>query len=173
MTKRDFFIALIRVFGLFSIITSIFAFLPSITSYIITYGDDFLTSSMPMLFVAIGSMLIVIGLFVLLIFKSDKIVSLLKLDKGFDGDTIDFGSLTSTNIIQIGTFVIGGLLLVNHTPVLLSHIFFMFKDEIAGLEQGVDNTFTILLSGIKVIVGFLLLTNYKLVAYKLKSKKEI
>jgi len=115
MTKRDFFILIIKLFGLMTIVTSLFSVLPSNISLILMDIDAF-----SLIWIA-ATVIILIGLFVLLVFKADKVVGLLKLDKGFDEEKIELGSLNSTDIIKIGTFIIGGLLIIDSIPAFLSH----------------------------------------------------
>ena len=71
MTKKDFFILLIKIFGLFSLITNLFSVLPGNIS--IAFMD---LDPMSAIWIIIAVALI-FGLFVLLVFKAEKIVILL------------------------------------------------------------------------------------------------
>lgn len=165
MTKRDFFILIIKVFGLFSVVTSLFSVLPSNISFAMMEID-----ALSILWIAVA-IFVVVGLFVALIFKADKVVRLLKLDKGFDDEKIEIGSLKPTDIIKLGTFIIGGLLILDNIPAFLSHSLFAFKGDIIGLEYNTQDKFNWAVSGLNLIIGFLLLTNYDFVAKKLKTEK--
>lgn len=165
MTKRDFFILIIKVFGLFSVVTSLFSGLPSNISFAITEID-----ALSILWIVMA-IVIVVGLFVALIFKADKVVQLLKLDKGFDDEKIEIGNLKPTDIIRIGTFIIGGLLILDNIPAFLSHSLFAFKRNVVGLEYNSQEKFHWAVSGLNLIIGFLLLTNYDFVAKKMKIEK--
>ncbi len=165
MTKRDFFILLIKVFGLFSVVTSLFSVLPGNISLAMMDIDVF---SMVWIVIAI---VVVVGLFVALIFKADKVVRLLKLDKGFDDERIDLGNLKATDIVKTGTFIIGGLLILDNLPTFLSHSLFAFKGDIIGLEYNSHDKFYWAVSGLNLIIGFLLLTNYEFIAKKLKTER--
>lgn len=165
MTKRDFFILIIKVFGLFSVVTSLFSVLPSNISFAMMDID-----ALSILWIVMA-LVVVVGLFVALIFKADKVVRLLKLDKGFDDEKIEIGNLKSTDIIKIGTFIIGGLLILDNIPAFLSHSLFAFKGDVIGLEYNSQDKFRWAVSGLNLIIGFLLLTNYDFVAKKLKTEK--
>ena len=52
----------------------------------------------------------------------------------FDEEKIEIGNLKPTDIIKIGTFIIGGFLILDNIPAFLSHSLFAFKGEIIGLE---------------------------------------
>lgn len=162
MSKKDFFILTIKLFGLFSLVTSIFSVIPSNISFALMDID--IVSIMWIMIAAttIG------GLFVLLVFKAEKVVQALKLDKGFDDNRIELGNLKSTDVIKIGTFIIGGLLLLNNIPGFLSHTLFAFKGKNVGIEYKMEDKFNWAVSAINLIIGYLLLTNYSFVADKMK-----
>ena len=162
MTKKDFFILIIKLFGLLSIVTSLFSVLPGNISFALTDIDAFT------LMWVILTVLIVIGLFTLLIFKSAKIVQILQLDKGFDDERIELGNLKSADIIKIGTFIIGGILILNNIPVFLSHTLFAFKGNVVGQTYETNGKFYWVVSGLNILLGYLLITNYSFVAKILK-----
>jgi len=99
MTKKDLFRLIIKIFGLYFVISSLFSIIP--------FNIEFLTtqiySNAPFDY-ANGIWMIVniawiILLFVLLIYKPDIILKWLKLDKGFDDDRIDFQNFNTVNIL--------------------------------------------------------------------------
>src|SRR6187402_507201 len=117
MTKRDFLILMIKLFGLYSAVTTIFSALPNNIAFSLRYMDAFV-----MMWLIIAT-LIAVGLFWVLTFKADKLVDLLKLDKGFADDRIELGNIKAVDIIKTGVFIIGGLLILKSIPGLLSQIF--------------------------------------------------
>lgn len=165
MTKKDFFILIIKLFGLYSVVTSLFSVLPNNISFAMMNIDAY---SILWIFLAIA---IVTGLFLALIFKADKVVQLLKLDKGFNDDKIEIGSLKVTDIIKLGTFIIGGLLILDNIPAFLSHSLFAFKGDVISLEYNTQEKFNWAVSGLNLIIGFFLFTNYDFIAKKLNTKK--
>lgn len=121
MTKKDFFILAIKLFGLMSIVTSFFSGILNNISYALFKVDT-------LAIIWIGAAIVIsIGLFVLLVFKADKIVSLLKLEEGFDDEKIELGNLNSSEILKVGTFIIGGLLFIHNIPIFLSHILLLIN----------------------------------------------
>lgn len=162
MSKKDFFILTIKLFGLFSLVTSIFSVIPSNISFALMDIDIVSIMWIVIAATTIG------GLFVLLVFKAEKVVQALKLDKGFDDNRIELGNLKSTDVIKIGTFIIGGLLLLNNIPGFLSHTLFAFKGKNVGIEYKMEDKFNWAVSAINLIIGYLLLTNYSFVADKMK-----
>lgn len=166
MTKRDFFILVIKLFGLMSIVTSLFSILPSNISFALIENDAF-----SLLLIAF-SIIVVIGLFALLVFKAEKVVGILKLDKGFDDEKIDLANLNSSDIVKIGTFLIGGLLMLDNIPVFLSHTLFASKGSAVGQSYDMKENFYWAVSGINIIIGYMLLTNYSFVAKLLRMQNK-
>jgi hypothetical protein len=165
MTKKDFFSVLLKLFGLLSVISTLFSLLPSMLSIAFAQFDLW-----AIVFIIL-SIAIVVGLFVLLIFKSNAIVRLLKLDKGFDNDTIDLGTFNAESVVKLGSFVIGGLLIIDNIPVFLSYSYLAINDAEIGQLFTSFEKLNWLISLIKIILGFLLVTNYSFVAKLLRVKE--
>lgn len=168
MTKRDFFILLVKVFGLYSAVTAIFGVLPN--NIMFGMGGEI---QIEVYIWTIAVIIIVAGLFWLLTFKADSLVDFLKLSKGFSDDRIELGNIKPVDIIRIAVFITGGLLLIRSIPGLLSQIFWSFKGEVIGQEFNPRDKFNIVVSGLNVLFGYLLFTNSDRVARLLDKKKEV
>ncbi|WP_298782714.1 hypothetical protein [uncultured Polaribacter sp.] len=176
MTKRDFFILTIKIFGLYSIITALFSTLPNNISFVIQ-NIEFTG-----IIWLIITTLIIIGLFYLLLRKADKVSDILKLEKGFDQERIDFGGLKSLDIIKFGILIIGGFLFIENIPTFLSHTLFAFKSSIPqGFDQAYENRGILkynrledyvywISSGMNLLVGYLLIVNFKKISNYLNKK---
>lgn len=150
MTKRDFFMLIIKLFGLFAIINTLFDFILMIFS--------FPESLLKVWYFAITGM--IIGLYLLLVFASDKIIQLLKLDKGFDEERIEMGNYSAVDVVKIGSFIIGGLLIIkNITQFLIETKNALFADTIESGTIDFSNKSWII-SGLNILVGFFLITKY-------------
>ena len=166
MSKRDFFILIIKLFGLYSIITSLFSGLPS-QLYFISQSFDPLS-----LTIGLISVSLIIGLFIFLISKANKVVCLLKLEKGFEEDRIEIGKLDSEQIAKIGAFIVGGLVFLNHLPTFLSQTIFSFKASQMGLVQSERDKMLWLADGLNIVIGYLLLTNFEYVGKRIGNNKK-
>ena len=166
MTKRDFLILMIKLFGLYSAVTTIFSVLPNNVMFSLGQVDIFV-----IIWIIIVTV-IVAGLFWVLTFRADKLVDLLKLEKGFSDDRIELGDIKSEDIIKTGTFVIGGLLIIENIPGLLSQTFWAFRGEVVGFEFTAKDKFNLGVSGLNVLLGYLLFTNYDAVARRLKGGRK-
>ncbi len=165
MTKRDFFILLVKIFGLYSIIKTLFSVIPSSFSYLQINND--ISTSLWIIFITA----VTVGLTVVFLFKTDKIVKLLKLERGFDEDRIDFGGLKPTDIIKLGTFIIGGFLVLDNIPAFSSHALLSFKSEMISQEYMPKEYFRWTVSGVNILLGLLLVIKYDIFAKLYKSKE--
>ena len=117
-----------------------------------------------LMIVSIG---LLIGLFILLTFGPHRIVNWLKLDQGFDDEKLDFGKMDTRQVIKIGTFIVGGLLLLEHFPSFLLQTIFAFKTSLIGQQIEDQDNMIWLSNGLKILIGYLLLTNLDFVASRL------
>ncbi len=176
MTKKDLFIIIIKIFGLYTLITTLFSVLPSNLVFVLSNID--LIGIIWMLFVIV----ITVGLFYVLIRKSDKISNLLRLQEGFDNENIDFGGLKNIDIIKLSVLIIGGFLFIENLPAFLSNTLFAFKSSIpktfddAYTSQATFKYNTLedyiywITSGLNVLIGYLLVSNYKKISVYLHKK---
>lgn len=165
MTKKDFFILIIKLYGLLLVIDTIFSALPNSVAFAIMFID------IEGILIIASAVIILVVLFILLVFKADKLVRLLKLEKGFDDDRIELGNFKSSDIIKIGTFIIGGILFIENIPSFLSHSYFAFKSEIQGIDYSPSAKYYWAVNGINLIIGYLLVANFDWVAKKLSINK--
>lgn len=161
MTKRDFFIVIIKIFGLYLMLNTIFQVIPA--SFTIASMDGF---DFSIIWFFLGT-IILICLFILLIFLADKVVTFLKLDLYFDDDRIDFGKLNSVDIIKIATFIISGLLIINNLPYFVTNTLIVFKNNVRSYNFELTNKFEWAVSGINLILGYFLISNMNFIAQKI------
>jgi len=157
MTKKDFFILIIKLFGLYSIITALFISIPQNISFAFAGfrgGFDIYSS----IYLAV-ILSFVIGLFVVLIFKSHVIVRILKLEKGFDTDSMEPGKLTAIEIVKIATIIIGGFLIINNLPIFIQQTLSAFYSEIQLQTTESINKWNWFINGSNILIGYLLITN--------------
>ena len=153
----------IKLFGLFAVIKSLFEFIPLMVIYPDTqalYSYVLITTT-------------VIVFYLILIFKSDQIVRLLKLDKGFDGEMMGFENITSVDAVKIGTFIIGGLLFVQNIPQFLIQCYNAFSADANEMGYSAFDGKAMTICCINLVIGYLLITNYKFVAKILNRGKEL
>ena len=181
MTKRDFFRVIIKLFGLYTIIVTVFNVLPTHVQMVaFDYLDPFV------ILWALLVLIVTVLIFVWLIFKTDKLIDWLRLDRGFDDERINFESFNGVNIVKFAAIIIGGFLILDHFPLFLNHSYYALKK--AMIEKGVSSDldsilydrpidyFNWAISAINMVIGYVLLTNYHIIANWLTrnaNKKDI
>ena len=92
MTKRDFFRIIIKLFGLYFLILTLFYWIPSNYVYTI-YGFELL----PLIGLLVMTALVIL-LYYAIIKYADNIINITKIDQGFDDEFIIFGDLRYSRI---------------------------------------------------------------------------
>ena len=167
MTKRDFFRLIIKLFGLYSMILTLFIFLPSNISNVLIYKEEIW-----FVFIILGSILLAIALFLILLFKTDFIIDKLGLDKGFDDDKIILGEFNNEQIFKFAIILIGGFLILDYFPNVLFEMINIFKtksssNSIYGYEV---DYFNFIVGIINIMIGLIFITNYKHISSFLDKK---
>ncbi|OXB08820.1 hypothetical protein, partial [Flavobacterium reichenbachii] len=103
------------------------------------------------------------------IYKTSWIIEKLKLDKGFDTNTIELNS-NEYKIISIAVIVIGGLIFVENIPVLFRQIFVFFQQEM--LFKDYPQSGWMVFNFIKILIGYLLMTNSFRIAKFIQNKNK-
>ncbi|MFI2744136.1 hypothetical protein ACG2LH_15490 [Zhouia sp. PK063] len=122
---------------------------------------------------------ITIAVFVLLLHKVDAVIKFLKLEDGFDDELIVFGDLDDKKIIKFAVLLIGGFLIIDNIPIFLKFLYLTAKWKISKMglsemEKMMYNyprgLFTFIISAVNIIVGYALITNYRVLANKWGKK---
>ncbi len=161
MTKKDFFIIIIRLFGLYLLIGVLFNSISISLPYILNSSDVI------SYVIVLISTLIPLALFILLIFKAENIINLLKLDKGFDEERIDFGNIEAIHILKIAVFILGGIILVDNIPIFINHIVNSLESRINSDNMNSYPKYYWIASFIKIIIGYLFVTYFDIISQKL------
>lgn len=163
MTKRDFFRVLIKLFGLYYFVQIVFGFFPSQLHIFFSAIDN----SEKIIVIIYSLFVTVISLAILyfLIKNPDKIINLLGLDKNFDTEIIDVKNVSRNNLLILGIFVIGGLLIVENITYLSSYIFYEFRNKTRNLTIE-KNNINLLISLLNVVTGILLIMYRKKISEK-------
>lgn len=166
MTKRDFFRLLIKIFTLYSVIISTFTLFPQLV--LLNQMLDNITLGL----IFVGCVLLVVAFSFLLIKYTDHIIDFLKLDKGFDEETIVLGNLNNQAIFKIAIILIGGFMIVENFPKLLMDILneFKFRTSYQSLQGHEVDYFWLGVRFLNLLFGYLLITNCKSITKFLDKK---
>ena len=95
-----------------------------------------------------------------LVFKTEIIINKLKLDKGFDQETIPLNIHRST-VLSISIIVIGGLIVADEIPNLCRQLFSYFQERRMNYSHTNMTLSYSVLASAKIIIGILLMTRQR------------
>ena len=176
MTKRDFFRIIFKVFGLYFMVLIIFNYIPTAISYLSFQVDAF-----GLLLILLLGTIFSVGLFIMLIRKTDNIIEWLKIDKGFDDERIEIGNFNGLNIVKFALILIGGFMFLDFVPNFIYQSFLAFKNEIPtnnmNSVEGFGNNGQVdyyewAIAAVNLIIGFIILSNYNRFATWIETKNK-
>lgn len=166
MSKRDFFILALKLIGMYFALYTVFTFIPNSFLYMTASSDMFIVVYI------IATSLLMMVLWLMLVYYAGNIVDIFKIDRGFEEDRIEFSGMDAFDIMRIGIFVVGGLLLTFRIPEFIGQTILTFKKNSLGDTLHFTENFYLISYGIQVLLGFYLITNYDMVAKLLFSREE-
>ena len=121
MTKKDFFRLIIKILGLYSLITTIFSFFPNNLKILFRIND-----TLEILLILLN-LIILLSLFWFIINNTDKVINWFKLDRGYDDEIIDLNNFNNASILKLSVIIIGGLLLIQNIPLFIAFTIFNYR----------------------------------------------
>lgn len=172
MTPKSFFTIILKIFGLFFLRDLINSFPQLFSTLIYFLKEDALSAGLSTIFFSLVIMIFYGVICWHLLFKTAYILNLLKLENEIEEDSFSI-SISQKSIILIALIVLGGIIITNEIPtfcrMLFSHI------EIARQMIGpLENDFSLIIfSGIKIIIGLLLIGERERIANFIGKKPAI
>jgi hypothetical protein len=171
MTTRSLFNVILKILGIF-FIKDILAALPELLSVFILWAKpDNSDTALMSLCLTLLILLIYVFVSYCLIFKSTLLIDKLKLDKGFDQEMIPLNIHRST-ILSISIIVIGGLLIAQEIPNFCRQLFIYFEQRRLTYGQTNPSLSYCVLSGLKILVGLVLVGNQKQIVDFIELKRK-
>jgi len=174
MTPRTLFAIIIKIIGIYLVIGA-FTLIPQsiITLYSFNHqvGYRDMGEVMQMLFFIIFA----IGLYLLILryclFKTEWIIKKLHLDKGFTEDKFEINIHRST-ILKIAVIVIGAIIIIENLPQFCRQVFSYY--QMSAPDRGFKEnpvSSDIIFNFAKLVIGFFLMTNSRLVVNFIERKR--
>jgi hypothetical protein len=170
MTTKSLFNIILKILGIF-FIKDILITVPQLLSFIYFTNSNTVGEAIW----AILTTLIILFVYVLvsyyLIFKSDLIITKLKLNEGFDQETIPLNMHRST-ILSISIIVIGGLMVADEIPNLCRQLFAYFQEKRMTYGQTDPTISYSVLSAAKIVIGLLLMGSQRQIVKFIEHKRK-
>ncbi|MEM6719658.1 MAG: hypothetical protein AAF611_10105 [Bacteroidota bacterium] len=123
MSVKDFFVAVIKIMAIYTLIQGIIP----IIAQIIYLGE---IDEMYFIFGFIGVILLFLAIIYFMLSRADAIVKFLRLEKGFSTDRFDFSKVDSSYIVEKAIAIIGIYLIVITLPYILIDLYALIKENI-------------------------------------------
>ncbi|MEQ6124634.1 hypothetical protein AAON49_10565 [Pseudotenacibaculum sp. MALMAid0570] len=164
MELKDLFKLALKLIAIFYAIEAIFIIGSNIRYFL--YGYDLLNISSIWMFI---STIVPVLMYYLIFVQSDKLIKFLKIDKGFTSQQVNFGNLSSGEILKISFIIFGLIMIVWGLPNFVTNCFYAFKYSagnhlLSDSEALKYDYFEITQSGIYILLGYLMISNYKRIA---------
>jgi hypothetical protein len=164
MTIRTFWTITIKIMGIWFVINNLMFLLQFFTSIFFLNGEG----RVMILIATLGMILLTLFIFILIfyffIFKTDWIIDKLMLDKGFQEEKFDLTIHRST-ILSIAAIIVGGLIVLDALPQLFRQIILYFQ------QQNPTSTW-IIFYFVKFLLGYIILTNSRLIVNLIEHQRK-
>lgn len=121
-----------------------------------------------------GLMLLTVGIFFLIlyfcVFRTDLIIDKLRLDKNFTEEKIEL-NIHRSSVLTIALTVVGILVLIEAIPNLCKNIFSFVQQKSVMFIKGPDSGW-IIFYAVKVLLGYILLTNSRMIVNFIERKRK-
>jgi len=171
MTPRNLFNVILKILGIFFIRD----FLESMSQLFIVFSlfDKHSDMSEELLAILGTVAVILVEVFFcwLLVFKTEWVIKVVKLERGFNQETIPLNMHRST-ILSISIIVIGGWLVANEIPNFCRQLLVYFQEK--RMDYGRHNS-TIqysVVSGVKIVIGILLIAEQRLLVNLIERQRK-
>lgn len=157
MLIKDFFQLILKLFGLYFIVAVIFTVIPALL----------MSVQQVEFFTLLGVVLMIIllaAVFLLLIFKADVVIRILRLEKGFESPVLPLDNIDTYSVLKIGCVLVGGFLFVDNLAPMVSNGYQLLK---GSLDRHFEETLfgrpntqqDFALNSLNLLIGYLLVTN--------------
>ena len=167
MLINTFWKILLKIVGLFLLFSCI-SLIPEFYSTLSFTNGDLNTESLLMIWLMLFGAIILYTLIIrLFLFKTEWLVEKLKLEKNFNEERIDL-NIKSSTVLTVAIIVIGGLMIAESLPNFCSGLFNFLQQGM--LFKDYPDSSWLIYHFLKIIIGYLLLTNGKRLAEYIDKK---
>ena len=155
MTPRSLFNIILKVIGIFfirNILITAADIIPAVTEI---NKEEFQDFGILNLVILLLEFFVNLLLTYILLFKTNWVIDKLKLDQGFQQETlsVNFDSLT---ILRVAIILLGGLILVDSIPALIQEIIYFIENKKSGAPISAKD-YNVILQAVKLLIGIFLI----------------
>lgn len=168
MTPKTLWQILIKVMGIWLIFEGL-AFIPQVlTSLVFLYNQ----SSNQNVFIILSLSVVTVAFYFFILwsflFRTDNIIRLLRLEKGFTEETISF-NIHRSNVLKIIVILIGGLIIIDSLPQLFRQSLSFFRYTGFSIQNPASSLFAFYL--VKLFIGVFLVSCSRLIVNLIERQR--
>lgn len=180
MNPRKLFNVILKIFGLFFLREIIIA-IPQVFTSVAPYfsGADIWT-----IITALGFVLLTLGFYtaiaIQLLFKTDKFIDVLKLDKEVTDSELSFDTqndftidLNSNTLLTISLIVVAGVILTDEIPDFCRQLYVYVNQNSFRFNSIKPDPTYLITSAVKILLGLLILGERKRIVDFIETKKQV
>lgn len=157
MKTIEIYRLLIKILGLYFLVTIISAILSPISAMIL--GGTIVQFVWPIIIQIVFAAIV----FWLFFIKTDWILRFMRVDNEHSEDLIDFKDAKKDTIWDFAVVIVGGFLLVKHLPIFLSNLIYLFQ-TLSGQNEVTASYVTDMkirsaINLLGIVIGYLMITN--------------
>ncbi|HEU5052661.1 MAG TPA: hypothetical protein VFT78_06090 [Hanamia sp.] len=177
MTPRSLFNVILKIFGIFflrEIVLSVIQLISSLTVFIAPESFD--DPSIRMGYVSVLIALIILAFYCFIVYKlmlkTNSIIDLLKLDRGFTQEEFLF-NISMNRVLTIALIVLGGIILFEEVPNFFRNVYSWFQEKSFTRGTTTANYSNIITSAVKIVLALLMIGERNRIVKVFESKQEI
>lgn len=159
MSKKDLFTALLKLIGVYTFFTYLVSLLNTIFYTIVQDGTSLSEQK-----IEIGYYLIFIVCSLVLMLFAEKIVGVFRLNKGYERDFIALDNMKNVDIVKVGIFILGIILVVSNLSYVILWIIQRFATAVRNGNMLPFDIYSSFTAFANLILGFLMITNFGRIA---------
>ncbi|MDF3025959.1 MAG: hypothetical protein K0S23_266 [Fluviicola sp.] len=169
MSIRSFWLLIIKTIGIWIVIRGIISLPEIVINFLVAYNAPYSTSEVIFFQVLFLIVPILFYLLVLrfLILKTQSIIDLLKLERGFEETRIDI-TLPYNKVLRIIIILIGGIIFITAIPNLFENLYSFITEDRPFNESPMATS--LIVGIVQSIIGFLIMTNSDIVQRYINKK---
>ena len=179
ITPRSLFNIILKIFGLFFLREIITEIPVAISVFIRYFSASGFETTVGMLIASLIILCFYVFLALQLLFRTNAIIDVLGLEKGFFEHEFSFEerkehkiSLTTTEVLLISLIVIGGYILVNIIPDFCKQVYLFVDMKKSVYVSTAPSVANILASGAKILLALLILGERNSIVDFIEGKKK-
>jgi hypothetical protein len=171
MTPRTLFTIVVKIFGLF-FIKEIFQIITEAIPTLAYFNNQDITLT---LFIPSAILILYLilygGISYYLITRTELVIDKLKLDQGFEDETLQL-SIHRSTILSIAIIVIGGLLMVEGIPTFLGQLKRYHAEANDSYRQQSPTFSYMIVTAAKILIGFLLIVEKRWIVNFIEKQRK-